>query len=92
MYGRDEEKFEDHPGWYFSVFDTMKYYIQLGAPLEKMVMGMPLYGRGMTLEDPEVNGLYCPASDGKLFIDILISWRRWSLNHWLHDYYKVINQ
>ena len=48
----------------------MNYYIELGAPLEKMVMGMAQYGRGMTLEDPEVNGLYCPAKDGKVVLDI----------------------
>ena len=66
LYGRDEEKFPDHPGWYFSVFDTINYYIELGAPIEKMVMGMAQYGRGMTLEDPDVNGLYCPAKDGRV--------------------------
>lgn len=64
LYGRDEEDFEDHPGYYFSVFDTLNYYIQKGAPKEKLAMGFAQYGRGMTLDNNEENGLYCPAKDG----------------------------
>jgi chitinase len=67
--GRVEELPEDHPGWYFNVYDTMNYYIQLGAPKEKMTMGMAFYGRGFELtewEDVEDDqkGLYCPAHAG----------------------------
>jgi GH18 family chitinase len=36
-----------------------------GAPREKLVMGMPIYGRGFQLNDTADNGLYCPAKDGK---------------------------
>ena len=43
----------------------MNWLFQLGAPKEKMVMGIPLYGRGFTVDDAtNGNGLYCPASDG----------------------------
>jgi GH18 family chitinase len=35
-----------------------------GAPREKLVMGMPIYGRGFQLNDTADNGLYCPAKDG----------------------------
>jgi len=64
LYGREEEEMEDSPGYMFSVFDTLKIWLDAGAPPEKTLMGFAQYGRGMTLEFPEENGLYCPAKDG----------------------------
>ena len=67
MYGRKEENCEtcqEHPGWKFNAFDTMKVYIDGGVPKEKLVMGMPIYGRGFVLNDTEENGLYCGAHAG----------------------------
>ena len=66
MYGREQEKFEDHPGYMFSVFDTLKIWMDAGAPAEKLLMGFAQYGRGMTLNFTDLNGLYCPAYDGRL--------------------------
>lgn len=40
---------------------TVKYYIELGAPPEKMVMGIPTYGRCWTLDDINDNGILAPA-------------------------------
>lgn len=40
---------------------TMRYWIQLGAPPSKLVMGMPLYGQSFTLADPKNNGLNAKA-------------------------------
>ena len=65
LYGREEEKWEDHPGYMFSVFDTINYWIAKGAPKEKLTLGFAQYGRGMTLEENSENGIYCPAKDGK---------------------------
>ena len=48
----------------FSVFDTLKIWLDAGAPAEKVLMGFAQYGRGMTLETEET-GIYCPAKDGK---------------------------
>lgn len=42
----------------------MEYYVSLGAPAEKLVMGIPSYGRGFQLVDETQNGLYCPTNDG----------------------------
>merc|ERR1711881_685758 len=64
LYRRQEENHVGHPGYYFNVFDTVTYYLNLGAPKEKIALGMPLYGRGFTLTDPDDNGLYCPANAG----------------------------
>jgi GH18 family chitinase len=36
-----------------------------GAPRDKLVMGLPIYGRGFQLNNTADNGLYCPAKDGK---------------------------
>ena len=66
LYGREQEKFEDHPGYMFSVFDTLKIWMDAGAPAEKLLMGFAQYGRGMTLNFTDLNGLYCPAYDGRL--------------------------
>ena len=50
----------------FSVFDTLKIWMDAGAPAEKLLMGFAQYGRGMTLNFTDLNGLYCPAYDGRL--------------------------
>lgn len=40
---------------------TMRYWIKLGAPAKKLVMGMPLYGQSFTLADAKNNGLNAKA-------------------------------
>jgi len=64
LYRRVEEDIEGHPGWYFNVWDTLSVYLENGVPKEKIVMGIPLYGRGFMLNNTEENGLYCGAHAG----------------------------
>ncbi|KAG8229433.1 hypothetical protein J437_LFUL000955 [Ladona fulva] len=47
---------------YFNVNFTMHYWLKNGASKDKLVLGMPLYGRSFTLQDPKQNGLYAPAT------------------------------
>jgi len=63
LHGRVEEEWEESPGYMFSVFDTLKIWMDAGAPAEKLLMGFAQYGRGMTLSTEET-GVYCPAKDG----------------------------
>lgn len=37
---------------------SVKHWLELGADPSKIILGMPLYGRGFTLNDPNKNGLY----------------------------------
>ena len=61
---RVEEEPEDHPGYRFNVYDTLKVWMDRGAPKDKMIMGTPAYGRGFKLNFTDETGLYCPASGG----------------------------
>jgi len=61
LYHRKEETEPDHPGHYFNVNDTLNWYIDQGAPPEKINLGIAAYGRGFTLDNSTQNGLYCPA-------------------------------
>ncbi len=66
------EQDEDHPGYKASYRDIVDWYIDGGMPLDKMVLGVPTYGRGFTLGPPEdededdletddyEDGFYCP--------------------------------
>uniref|UniRef100_A0A0N5AT43 Chitin-binding type-2 domain-containing protein n=1 Tax=Syphacia muris TaxID=451379 RepID=A0A0N5AT43_9BILA len=42
-----------------------KYWIKNGMPLEKLVIGIPTYGRGWTLKDPINNNIGSPGSASK---------------------------
>lgn len=42
----------------------MRYWLSQGAPKEKLVLGIGLYGRGFTLDDPSDNSLNASASQG----------------------------
>merc|ERR1712002_1102393 len=61
LYGRNEES-GDHPGALANVNDTVNWYMDQGAPSEKLLLGLGLYGRGWQMPlSVENDGLYCPA-------------------------------
>jgi len=62
--GYKDEDNKDHAGYKFNMVDTIQMYLDWGMPIEKMVIGVPTYGRGFQVVNPENNGLYCPADDG----------------------------
>lgn len=45
---------------YFNVNYTVKYWIEKGAPPNKLVLGMPSYGRSFTLAIPSNHGTNAP--------------------------------
>lgn len=42
----------------------VKYWLSKGCPKEKLIVGIPTYGRTFTLSDPNQNGINAPASGG----------------------------
>lgn len=47
-----------------SVDHAANLWVKMGAPKEKLVIGMPTYGRSFTLADPSKHGPNSPASGG----------------------------
>lgn len=47
-----------------SVENAANMWVRLGAPKEKLIIGMPTYGRTFTLANPEVFKVNSPASGG----------------------------
>ncbi|KAM3962177.1 chitinase-3-like protein 1 [Aphomia sociella] len=46
----------------YTVDVALNYWLKQGCPREKLVLGMPLYGRTFTLANPNVNSVRAPAS------------------------------
>ncbi|XP_043276922.1 chitotriosidase-1-like [Venturia canescens] len=44
-----------------NVHDSIKYWLSEGAPIEKLVLGIPLYGQSFTLNDSNVNDIGAPS-------------------------------
>lgn len=47
-----------------SVDHASKLWMKLGAPKEKLIIGMPTYGRTFTLANTKKYGVHAPASGG----------------------------
>ena len=41
---------------------TIKFYLQHGASRDKLVLGIPTYGRSYTLANPDAHGISSPAT------------------------------
>ena len=56
--------FSEHPDddfYYFNLKYTIDFWLKQGAPREKLVVGMPLYGQAFTLDSEASHGLNAPA-------------------------------
>ncbi|XP_013402309.1 chitotriosidase-1 [Lingula anatina] len=58
LYPRKDETGED---LYLNLEFTAKYWASQGVVPEKLIIGMPTYGRGFTLSNPANNGMGAPA-------------------------------
>nr|AAX69085.1 teratocyte released chitinase [Toxoneuron nigriceps] len=48
----------DYRGW--NVESSVNYWLKQGAPKEKLILGVPLYGRAFTLSNPKQNKIGAP--------------------------------
>lgn len=53
---------DGHPT--FNVNYTVNYLLEAGLSSDRLMMGLPLYGKSFTLQDPSNHGLNAPASAG----------------------------
>merc|ERR1719192_2454849 len=49
---------------FFNTDSAVNYWIKSGFPARKIMLGLPIYGRSFTLNDPKNNGIGAPARDG----------------------------
>ncbi|GIX71300.1 chitotriosidase-1 [Caerostris darwini] len=61
LYARPNENYEQKT---FNVDYAVRYWLNKGCPADKLVLGMPLYGRSFTLNDARNSGFGAPASKG----------------------------
>ena len=64
LYAQPDEMSENHPGYQMNSDFAIRYWMSLGAPASKLLLGMGAYGRGFNLQDASNNGLYAPATSG----------------------------
>ncbi|KAJ8680394.1 hypothetical protein QAD02_016181 [Eretmocerus hayati] len=61
LYPASKEQNQDR---LLNVDASVNYWISQGAPPKKLVLGVPLYGRSFKLDNPSMNGIGAPASQG----------------------------
>jgi len=54
--GHNAPLYEDHATNWANVAKAAGYWVEMGCPAEKIILGMALYGRGYTLADKNDNG------------------------------------
>lgn len=69
----------------------IKFLINKGVPRSKIIVGIPCYGVGFTLNDPRNNGIGAPATEGtaRTFSDICSRINAKSLSYHWDDQQKV---
>jgi len=61
LYKRPVENDPDSELYQFNIHDGVQWYINQGVPPEKLVLGLHTEAKSWVLEDPERNGIDCPA-------------------------------
>jgi chitinase len=61
LYGNEDIDYGDNI--MLNTDHAIRYWIEHGAPAEKLVLGIGTYGRGFSLDDPSQNDLYAPAQN-----------------------------
>jgi len=62
LYKRPSEDDPNNERYRFNMNDGVQYYISQGVPPEKISLGLHSEAKAWILDDPEMNGLDCPAS------------------------------
>ena len=62
LYKRPSEDDPNNERYRFNMHDGVQYYISQGVPPEKISLGLHSEAKAWILDDPEMNGLDCPAS------------------------------
>ena len=63
LFGRPEEEDDESPGYRTNIDYTINAWLEAGAKKSQLLLGLPTYGHGFVLKDPNDHGIFAPSTN-----------------------------